>query len=217
MNHWMKVWDQLLLFIPRSSLFLSLSYFILPRFVFLPAFLNCSFFRSPLTHSEILTEMLNLAGSTSAPELAPKASEQEAEDSSKTWLSNAQAHVHAQIYTPTQAHSSFILIHSFFLTCRTERLNKCAHKHACMHAHAEEHRPTKQDILARLLQGVCQPLCQFYVPSYVNRSLRVTSICLNERDKRKPEMARISSIVSSRHIVQARTKQVHVFLRTVFT
>lgn len=63
--------------------------------------------------------MLKLAASISAPAQAPKASEQEAEDASKTSLSNA----HARLCTPdTHTDSSFILIHSLLalLACTTE-------------------------------------------------------------------------------------------------
>lgn len=35
----------------------------------------------------------------------------------------------------------------------------------------------------------CQLACQFCVPSYVNRSLGVTSICLNEKDRQQPGLA----------------------------
>lgn len=119
--------------------------------------------------------MLKLAASISAPALAPKASEQEAEDASKTSLSNAHAHLctqtHRFLFIPIHSHS-------FFLACTTEHLHKCPA--ALMHTDTQtlKHRPTKQDILARLLQGVSVSRPDG-VPSYVNRSLWVTSICLN--------------------------------------
>lgn len=125
--------------------------------------------------------MLKLAASISAP--APKASEQEAEDASKTSLSNARAHVCTRTRTtPTHTHRFCFYSHSFFLTdmhnWTLAQMRGCTDKHACTHTQTEKHRPTKQDILARLLQGVS--VSQFCVPSYVNRSLCVTSICLNE-------------------------------------
>lgn len=149
--------------------FFSVSYFIHSVFDIPPTSLKRPF-PSPLTHSEILTVMLKLAASISAPALAPRASKQEAEDASKTSLSN----VHAHLCTESQRHkySLYILIHSFLLTCTTERVNKCAkvpaHLSAQMHArthacaHKDTHtriqtqidRPMKQDIPAHLLQGV---------------------------------------------------------------
>lgn len=139
-----------------------------------------------LTHSEIHTEMLKLAASISAPALAPKASEQEAEDASKTSLSNARAHVCTQTHTHTV--SSFILIHSFFLTCTTERWHKCAvvHTQTCLHAQTHTNGETQTNKAGHSGPPpsgcLSQPICQLSVPSYVNRSLCVTSICLNEKD-----------------------------------
>lgn len=116
-----------------------------------PSYLSEAPFPSPLTHSEILTVMLKLAASISASALAPRASKQEAEDASKTSLSN----VHAHLCTESQRHkySLYILIHSFLLTCTTERVNKCAkvpahlsaHMHAHTHAYAHKDTHTHTD------------------------------------------------------------------------
>lgn len=116
-----------------------------------PSYLSEAPFPSPLTHSEILTVMLKLAASISAPALAPRASKQEAEDASKTSLSN----VHAHLCTESQRHkySLYILIHSFLLTCTTERVYKCAkvpahlsaHMHAHTHAYAHKDTHTHTD------------------------------------------------------------------------
>lgn len=151
--------------------------------VFLPAPLVFSF---PLlsTHSEILTEMLKLAAAISAPALALKALEQEARGRIKEfirWCASACTSKH------TCTFSRYILIHSFMLICTADPL-LC--KQTWLHAQSDgETQIDRAGHSGPPPSGcLCQPLCQLRVPSYVNGSLWVSSVCLNEKDKQQHKM-----------------------------
>ncbi len=96
----------------------------------------------------------------------------------------AHGHAHSHTYIHRfrfYSHSSFLTAaHNWTLAQMRRCMNAQINMPARTDTQTEKHRPTKQDILARLLQGVSS-VSQFCVPSYVNRSLCVTSICLNEK------------------------------------
>lgn len=94
-------------------------------------------------------------------------------------------------HTPTHTESSFILIHSFILTCTAQRLHGCTHKHACMHTHTNGETNKAGHAGPPPSGCLCQPPHQLWVPSYINRSLWVTSICL--KDGKQPGLAQYSN------------------------
>lgn len=157
-----------------SSSSSSLSWFLIltSLFVFPPTSLFVTLLLSPplssLTHSEIHTEMLKLAASTSAPALAPKASGAGSRGCIKDFIKYCTCTcVHTDTHTNTAF--SFILIHTFILPCTTEHLHGCTNAQTNTAARTET-QSNKAGHSGPPPSGcLCQPPNQLCVPSYVSR------------------------------------------------
>lgn len=96
---------------------------------------------------------------------------------------------HTQTNRDTHTHtdSSFIP-HSFSLFLLAQ---------VNAHPNAQTHRKTQSNKAGHSGPPpsgcLCQLPCQFAVPSYVNRSLWVTSVCLDEKEKQRPRLAQYSN------------------------